>query len=235
LAGQTVTVSFWAKGTNPTTAGSLNVTVIQSFGDGGSPSSLVIQNFGSFVLTANWTRYSLTATVPSIAGKTIGTVGNDNLSFGFGQGANTSTDAWTLDLWGVQVEAGSTASPFQTATGTIQGELAACQRYYYRETATSSAFTWFGNTGFASSGTNIFVPFRPPVTMRIPASALDYSNLALSDGATNLTVTSASLDSNFTNSTQAVNFVVSSASQFRPYSIRANNSTSAYLGFNAEL
>jgi hypothetical protein len=28
------------------------------------------------------------------------------------------------------VESGSTASAFQTATGTVQGELAACQRYF---------------------------------------------------------------------------------------------------------
>jgi hypothetical protein len=183
LAGQTVTVSFWAKGTNPTTAGSLNVTVIQSFGDGGSPSSLVIQNFGSFVLTANWTRYSLTATVPSIAGKTIGTAGNDNLSFGFGQGANTSTDAWTLDLWGVQVEAGSTASPFQTATGTIQGELAACQRYFqksYNQVTAPATNSQTGGIDFTpclgAVNTNVYIGFvKYPVVMRTAPSVTIYS------------------------------------------------------------
>jgi hypothetical protein len=130
FADQTVTISFWAKGTNPATLGSLNVTAIQNFGTGGSPSSSVITNAGSFTLTANWTRYSLTVAIPSIAGKTIGTSGGDNLDIGFGQGSNTSTDSWTLDLWAVQVEYGSKATPFQTATGTIQGELAACMRYF---------------------------------------------------------------------------------------------------------
>jgi hypothetical protein len=33
----------------------------------------------------------------------------------------------------IQLEAGSVATAFQTATGTIQGELSACQRYYWRE------------------------------------------------------------------------------------------------------
>jgi hypothetical protein len=179
LAGQTVTVSFWAKGTNPTTAGSLNVTMVQIFGDGGSPSSPVIQDFGSFVLTANWTRYSLTATVPSIAGKTIGTAGNDNLTFGFGQGANASTDAWTLDLWGVQVEAASTASPFQTATGTIQGELAACQRYYY---AADTAAIWGGNT---TNATNYYGTYTYPVAMRIAPTVTptDVANSGFAAGA----------------------------------------------------
>jgi hypothetical protein len=33
-------------------------------------------------------------------------------------------------MWGLQVESGSVATAFQTATGTLQGELSACQRYY---------------------------------------------------------------------------------------------------------
>ena len=171
LAGQTVTVSFWAKGTNPATLGSLNVTMVQDFGTGGSPSASVIQNFGSLVLTANWTRYTLTGTVPSISGKTIGTANDDNISFGVGQGANASTDSWTLDIWGVQVEAASTASPFQTASGSIGGELALCQRYYYRFQPTSAVTNRFGY-GFAVSTTAGEVGFKFPVNMRTAPTAL---------------------------------------------------------------
>jgi hypothetical protein len=130
FAGQTITVSFWAKGTNPTTDGGLYTSVTQNFGTGGSPSGNVDLASSKFVLTSSWTRYSFTFNLASIAGKTIGTNNNDGLIIGVGQWTSASTDAWTLDIWGVQVEAGSVATPFQTATGTIQGELAACKRYY---------------------------------------------------------------------------------------------------------
>jgi hypothetical protein len=130
FAGQTATLSFWAKGTNPTTAGSLKTSIVQNFGSGGSPSTQVRSAEQSIVLTANWTRYSFTFAVPSIAGKTFGTDNNDRLEVEIGQISNTSTESWTLDLWGVQFEAGSIATAFQTATGSIQGELAACKRYF---------------------------------------------------------------------------------------------------------
>jgi hypothetical protein len=94
--------------------------------------------------------------VPSISGKTIGTNNDDGLQVDIGQLSNASTDAWTLDLWGVQLEAGSVATAFQTATGTIQGELAACQRYYE---VGSSVDGW---SGYAVNGSTYYLslPFK---------------------------------------------------------------------------
>jgi hypothetical protein len=37
-----------------------------------------------------------------------------------------------VDIWGVQLEAGNVATAFQTATGTLQGEIALCKRYFNR-------------------------------------------------------------------------------------------------------
>jgi hypothetical protein len=128
FAGQTITISFWAK-SNVTTDALRWIRVQQAFGGGGSPSANVNTDSSAITLTSSWTRYSVTVAVPSISGKTIGTTSSGYLGIGFGLKAST---AQTLDLWGVQVEAGSTASPFQTATGTKQGELAACQRYFQK-------------------------------------------------------------------------------------------------------
>lgn len=162
FANQTVTVSFWAKGTNPTTAGNLKAYIQQYFGSGGSPSSTVTVTEQTFVLTANWTRYSLTFSVPSISGKTIGTDGNDALYVAFGQGTSISTDAYTLDIWGVQIEAGSVATAFQTATGTLAGELAACQRYF-QQLLTGTKGLGIGNY-YSASGMAAYVYL--PVEMR---------------------------------------------------------------------
>ena len=163
FAGQTITISFWAKGTNPTTAGNLTATATQYFGTGGSPSATLRTVAGTFVLTANWTRYSLTVAIPSISGKTIGTDGNSALEISFGQEASASTDAWTLDIWGVQVEAGSTATQFQTATGTMQGELAACQRYYIQ---LANGNTMFLGNAFYYNTTEMDAVIHLPVAMR---------------------------------------------------------------------
>jgi hypothetical protein len=168
FAGQTANVSFWAKASSGTP--SIAVEFQQEFGTGGSPSSAVNTTIAKQSLTTNWTRYSFSVNVPSISGKTLGTGGNDQLIllFWFSAGsdfnARTSTlgtQTNTFQIWGVQVESGSTATAFQTATGTIQGELAACQRYYvFYNAAASKAF------GYASATTGTQLSFVTPVQMR---------------------------------------------------------------------
>ncbi|MGZ2374968.1 hypothetical protein ACVI3U_002871 [Sinorhizobium medicae] len=70
FSGKRVTVSFWAKGTNPG-GGKLYTYVYQSFGAGGS--SAIDSPKKDFALTATWQKFSFTIDVPSIAGKTLGT------------------------------------------------------------------------------------------------------------------------------------------------------------------
>jgi hypothetical protein len=178
FAGQTATVSFWAKGTNPATAGNLSVKFVQDFGTGGSPSAQVQGTLQTFVLTPNWTRYSFTFSIPSIAGKTIGTNPNSSsLLLFIEQGVSTSTDPWTLDLWGVQFEAGSIATPFETATGTIAGELAACQRYYER---TQNVIAPFGSA-YTTTVVDTYIPFK--VTKRTSISSIDFSGITVESTA----------------------------------------------------
>jgi hypothetical protein len=158
FAGQTITFSFWAKADSSRT---LPTPVLnQNFGSGGSGQVGTNITLNSNALTTAWARYTGTVSVPSISGKTIGT--SSYLEIDMQLFMNTT---FTFDTWGWQLEAGSVATAFQTATGTLQGELAACQRYYQVIGGTANSFPIFGGYGIA--GTPVYIPMPFPVTMRI--------------------------------------------------------------------
>jgi hypothetical protein len=130
FAGQTVTLSFWAKASATTVLPRINLVQIAA---GGAEFDFAT----SVSIGTTWTRYSYSVAVGSLAGLSISA--NSSLRLDFRLPLNST---FTVDFWGVQLEAGSTATPFQTATGTIQGELAACQRYYQnRWTGTGKFYT----------------------------------------------------------------------------------------------
>ncbi len=134
LTNQTVTVSLWAKASTGTPK--IGVAIDQHFGSGGSAN--VTTSGGTATISTSWARYSFTFAIPSISGKTIGTGSYINLYLFSSVGSTISGSGYpavglqnaTIDFWGVQFEAGSVATAFTTATGTLQGELAACMRYY---------------------------------------------------------------------------------------------------------
>jgi hypothetical protein len=225
FAGQTVTLSYWAKAS---VAVANTPLVVQNFGSGGS-SSVVTSSLGTQNLTTSWQRFTTTFTVPSISGKTVGTNGFLEV-----QVIRASTSA-TVDVWGVQLEAGSFATPFIRAATTLQGELAACQRYYQRFGGLNT-YQSFG-LGFADQTTTAIIQVPLPVTMRVAPTSVDFSSLNLSTGATNNAVTGLSILSNQNGNGIAVVYptVASGLTQFRSYSLTANNSTNGYLGLNAEL
>jgi hypothetical protein len=153
FAGQTATISFWAKSASAQTLSAVRFD--QVFGSGGS--TTVTTSGTAPAITTSWARYSVTIAVPSISGKTIGT--GSSLDLVIAGAINNN-----LDLWGLQVEAGSTATPFQIASGgSPQVELSMCQRYYVRMGVSGNASIGFGQ---AVSTTNFRTYIGLPVTMR---------------------------------------------------------------------
>ena len=66
FAGQTATLSWWAKADSART---MTIAAInQDFGSGGSVAVTVTPTTSSFNLTTSWQRFSTTVTFPSIAG-----------------------------------------------------------------------------------------------------------------------------------------------------------------------
>ena len=167
LAAKTVIVSFWATAASGTPK--FGVSLDQIFGTGGSPSANVLGNGQSVTLNTTWTRYSLTFTLPSIAGKTLGTNGNDftELVFWYSSGATNATrsgnvgvQSGTIYLWGVQLEI---AQPGQTQPTSLEKldpvtQLQQCQRFYTTGQIIAAA------TG--SAGGNFISAVSLPVSMR---------------------------------------------------------------------
>jgi predicted secreted protein len=230
FAGQTVTLSMWAKVSSGTA--SLEPYYVQDFGTGGS--SAVGGAITAQTITTSWARYSFTFAVPSIAGKTIGT--NSRLQLSVLRIITAS--AIDADIWGVQVEAGSVATAFQTATGTIQGELAACQRYYYRTTF-DAAPSRLG-VGYNDTTTTAVITIPFPVVLRTRPTALEQSGTAGDYSVVNagptVTLCSSIPIIDVANVFQSVvKLTVASGLTSGAGAFLRNVNTNAYLGWSAEL
>jgi hypothetical protein len=241
LAGQTVTVSFWAKAATGTPK--VAIEFDQDFNGG---SANVYTTGTNPTLSTSWARYSVTVAIPSISGKTIGGA-NDQLVFKIFVSAGTDFNARTTSLgiqsntfefWGVQIEYGSKATPFQTATGTIQGELAACQRYYWRSTASAAyPYALIGNTSGIGSGANtVSMNLFHPVTMRTNPTAVEYGGtFYVLDGTSGGTGVTLAINVANTFSTNVTATKTGAFTQYRPYWLQAWGDAAAYIGLTAEL
>jgi hypothetical protein len=237
LAAQTATLSFWAKAGSGTPKIALEVA--QVFGSGGS--STVLTYAGQVTLSTSWARYSITVSVPSISGKTIGTANSLIINFWTSAGTNYNSrtgslgaqDA-TIDLWGVQVEAGSVATAFQTATGTLAGELAACQRYYYQFLNGNNKNMGYGMAVSASAyGLAIKLPvsMRTTPTLVYTTGASYWTAYDGSDDAFDAWAISSSAHTELVSLDGTGNV---SATQGTVQNFASNNASAA-MGFSAEL
>jgi hypothetical protein len=234
-AGQTVTFSFYAKaGANYSASSSaLSVYVGSGTGTNQSPAALVsgwtgnsyfISN-GTATLTTSWQRFTFTGTVSSSANQIgfqllfapTGTAGADD----------------SYSITGIQLELGSVATTFTRAGGTLQGELAACQRYYQRFGG-QAAYQTLGSA-MSQTTTNVYGLFTLPVPMRVIPTSVDFSTLVYqqSDGGL-FTISAAGFNSPGLQCVR-LDMTTTGATANRPGQILTNNSTSAYVGFSAEL
>jgi hypothetical protein len=238
LAGKTITVSFYARaGANYSSASNALGMFVYS---GTGSDQNVLAGYTGFnnvmsntaTLTTTWQRFSYSATVPTTA---------TELGFGFYYtpvGTAGTNDYY--EITGVQLEVGSVATPFHTFSTTLQGELAACQRYYWRAvTLGGSAYPMFTRQTAAYSTTLCSCYVVAPVSMRIQPTSVDYSTLALTPyggtGTIALTALAMATDSSSTNIISVLATVASGLTTGTTYNLVGNNSTSAYLGLNAEL
>ena len=172
-AGKTVTYSFYArKGANlsGTIAAQLwyGTGTDQNLISGYTGATAVVNTAIQSTLTTTWQRFTYTAAMPATATEIA-------CHFDWTP-SGTAGAADYIEVTGVQLEVGSVATPFRRSGGTIQGELAACQRYYYR-IAPNGTFRVF-TSGQAVNANDGFLPIPFPVQMRIRPTALEQSGTA---------------------------------------------------------
>lgn len=224
LAGQTATISFWAK---CDAARSIGVSFDQNFGSGGS--GTVSTSAGTASATTAWQRFSYTVSIPSVSGKTIGTSSFLEVIFTLPNASSTT------DIWGVQLESGSTATAFQTASGTIQGELSLCQRYYYRVVA-ATGYGILAPVAYTNTTTTATGNIQFPVTMRVAPTSLDSSAISfLRYADTAFNMSSVALSANNNAFCTSITGTVSGATAGTVGRITGANDATAYIGFSAEL
>jgi hypothetical protein len=187
LAGSSVTLSFWAKVGASATFSTMSATIYSGTVANQTASTLrsgwtgqaTVATNASVALTTTWQQFSITGAVGSTALQlavqfvftTVGTAGADD----------------NLYITGVQLEAGTTASPFEYRQyGT---ELSLCQRYYEQWNGASN-YTPAG-TGLASGTTSVIFAWIYKVTKRTAAVSLVSSSAAAlspSNGSGSVTV-----------------------------------------------
>ena len=161
FAGQSVTLSFYARaGANYSPTSSALAVALAT----GTGTDQAVYNFTGYTalvnatatLTTDWQRFTYTGSAASTATE----IGIEIKATPTGTaGAND----W-FEITGVQIEVGSTATAFRRNANSIEGELAACQRYFYQFLSGNDKAIGIGvNINASTCGASI----NFPVAMRI--------------------------------------------------------------------
>jgi len=220
FAGQVVTLSFYARaGANfSATSNLLNVYLLQ--GTGTDENALIAGFTGqtniltsSASLTTSWQRFTFTGTVASTT--------TEISPYLFYTPTGTAGAADYFDITGIQLEIGSVATPFSRAGGTLQGELALCQRYFYRFTGSNSSDYYA--SAFCDTSSSVFGVMRLPVTMRTAPSGTTSaaSNFGIYGAGISTTLSTITL-SNFNKDSVVVGGTASGLTQGRGLMMYAN-------------
>ena len=249
LVGNTVTFSFKAKVSATTkldnvkaaivawssTADAVTSDIVAAWGaEGTNPSLNTFLTYENtpvnLNLTTSYATYSVSAAVDTGA--------TTNLILFIWSDVTDTTLGDFLFIAESKLELGSSASAFQHATGTIQGELAACQRYYYRTTSLSAG-SHFG-VGMAYGATNAICNVTFPVTMRDRPTAVEVSGTATDyglylPGSSSANCNAVPTITNSSNTGAEMNAGTASGLSAGDATILQGKTTNAFLGFGAEL
>jgi len=232
LAGQQVTLSFWAKISSGTNS-NITPVIVQNFGTGGSTA---VTNTGSAIsLTTTWTRFSYTVTLGSMSGKTIGT--NSYLDVRPLQLAGANYTALTISIAGVKLEESTAATVFGRMSESLASELIACQRYYWRFGGSGTATQVSVANGAYYNTTTCYSSIRHPVSMRTSPSFSVNDTAALTAYAGGSSRASTNITGGTVVSREAteISVTTSAATSGHAAFIRFPANSTNYMEFSAEI
>jgi hypothetical protein len=233
LSGQTVTFSFWAKaGANYSSASNaLSLSIYTgTVADQGlsypyySWTGAAIPLATAITISTTWTKYSYTVT--------FGANVLESALFFFYTPSGTAGADDNFYITGVQLEIGSTATPFERRL--YDKELISCQRYYQQYNSFTAYFTYAqGNTPTTTSCSfiqplQVYMRTTPSLVTSAAATfqILQFSSTATVSVVALSTGTPFGLTYTTTNSALTVNTLAT---------IRDAGSNNSYIAANAEL
>ena len=235
LAGQTVTLSFWAKAGANFSGASNNINVGVESGTGTDQN----QYYGYFTgatlpvnttatLTTSWQRFTYTCAMPSNSTQFA-------VFFNYVPTGTAGANDY-FDITGVQLEIAPQATPFSRAGGSIGGELLLCQRYYQILGGQGNLFTYFGSGTFlTSTNCRIVVPLL--LQMRAVPTFLSNGSFWGANAGYAFDVLSFSSVDSLSISSVGLNMTDTTLGRTAGWGVTmlAAGSASSYLTFSAEL
>jgi hypothetical protein len=227
LASQQVTFSAWVRA-GATFAGTFAMRILTGTGTdqniyGGFTGSATPVSTAK-TLTTSWQRLSVTATLGDIKEIAVG--------FLYNPSTGTAGASDYFEFTGAQLEISPVPTPFRHSSGSVAGELAACQRYFRRLGGVTGNILVMGG-GSGTTTTSFHAPLMPP--MRVAPTSVAYNAVQMRDatGAT-IAITGLALVNGSTTSTciQATHAINDTA--HRLYCLDTTSGT-GYLDLNSEI
>jgi ribosomal protein L27 len=229
VLGKSAVVSFWYR-SNRTGSHGIRIYAGYNTGGGDQTTTFTVNAADTWEYKTVVTTAFSTVTAPSAGAVEKGAF----LDIGFtvnGTGFSSLSANDYFQITQVQLELGTTATTFSRAGGTIQGELAACQRYYFR-TQTGIGSGYFGVT-VAGSSTTTYPNVIMKQTMRSSPTSIDFSGLRWQaiNAAANIT---GAFISDATPENVILNCTTTGATT-GVMNYFSGQSNTAFIGFSAEL